>query len=147
MMRTKFVLLAFSFFLVLTVSTNAQHTDNVTIRIAVVDGSLNVKSVPKFLLSIAKRGEAHAEWKIATGFDGVAKLTLPPGDYFVRSMSALSFEGKSYTWEYSFKVTAGRTATVELSNDNAKVSADAAAPKRRVSEAAELFKTLRNGVV
>ena len=147
MMRTKFVLLALSFLLFLTSSTDAQDTDDVMIRVAVVDSSLNVRSVPKFLLSLAKHGEPHAQWKIATGFDGVAKLMLSPGDYVVRSASALSFDGKSYVWETSFKVTAGQKTSVELSNDNANASADTAAPKRRVSEAAELFKTLRNGVV
>ena len=146
-MRTKFVLLVFSFFLVLTGSTHAQEFANVTIKVAVVDGSLNVKSVPKFLLSVTKRGESHAEWKIATGFDGVAKLTLAPGDYVARSVNALSFEAKSYTWETSFKVAVGQSLSVELSNDNARASNDVSVPKRRVSEAAELFETLRNGVV
>ena len=146
-MRTKFVLLAFSFFLVLTGSTNAQESDNVNITVAVVDGSLNVKSVPKFLLSVTKRGESHAEWKVATGVDGVAKLTLAPGDYVARSVNALSFEAKSYTWETSFKVAEGQSVSLELSNDNAKTSTDVSVPKRRVSEAAELFAILRNGVV
>ena len=146
-MRTKFVLLALSFFLYLTVSTNAQDTDNVTIKVAIVDGSLNVKSVPKFLLSVTKHGEPHAVWKFATGFDGLAKLTLPPGDYAARSVTALSFEGKSYMWETTFRVTAGQSVSVDLSNDNASTSDNLSLPKRRVSEAAELFKTLRNGVV
>lgn len=147
MMRTNFVLLAFSLFLFFTASTKAQDTENVTINVAVVDGSLNVKSVPKFLLSVVERGETHAVWKVATGFDGVARLTLPPGDFVVRSAAALSFEGKSYVWESSFKVTAGQKTSLELSNDNAKTSRDAPVPKRRVSEAAELFKSLSNGVV
>ncbi|HYJ90155.1 MAG TPA: serine protease, partial [Pyrinomonadaceae bacterium] len=37
--------------------------------------------------------------------------------------------------------------TVELSNDNAMISANVTAQRRRVSEAGELFKTLRDGVV
>lgn len=146
MKRTNFVLLLFSFFLFFSNHIGAQQPQEVTIRVAVVDGALNVKSVPKFPLAVAKRGVGHAEWRVATGFDGTAKLMLTDGEYTVRSVNALAFEGKSYSWEQTFKV-AGQAVTVELSNDNAKSSADATPSKRRVSEAAELFKTLRNGVV
>ncbi|HEX6280537.1 MAG TPA: serine protease, partial [Pyrinomonadaceae bacterium] len=87
------------------------------------------------------------EWKVATGFDGIAMLTLPAGDYVVRSVDPLQFEGSEFSWSVEFKVIGDSVSVVELSNDNAAVTASAGPPKRRVSEAAELFKTLRNGVV
>lgn len=145
-MRTKFVLafLAISFAFI---SVQAQDVHNVTIKTAVVDKDLNVKSVPKFLLTVVKKDNTFAEWKAATGFDGVARLTLPAGDYVVRSSEPLQFGGSEYSWSVEMKVSADGVTVVELSNDNAKVAAGTGAPKRRVSEAAELFKTLRHGVV
>ena len=138
-MRTKFVP-AFLAILIAVFSVQAQDVSNVTLKVAVVDKDLNVKNVPKFLLTVAKKGNAFAEWKIATGFDGVAMMTLPAGEYVVRSNEALQFGGSEYTWDAAFSVSADAVTVVELSNDNAKVGAGSGAPKRRVSEAAELFK-------
>jgi S1-C subfamily serine protease len=124
---------------------NAQTGDNVTVRVAVVDAKLEVKNVPKFALAVTKKGDAGvAEHRVATDFDGAAKVRLPAGDYVVRSVSPLDFDGKSFAWEHAFTVRDDEVVLVELSNDNAKV---AAAGKRRVSETAEMFPTLRNGVV
>jgi len=145
-MRTKFVP-AFLAIFIAVFSVQAQDVHNVTLKVAVVDKDLNVKNVPKFLLTVAKKENAFAEWKIATGFDGVAMLTLPAGEYVVRSSEPLQFGGSEYRWDTAFSVSADAVTVVELSNDNAKVAAGSGAPKRRVSEAAELFKTLRNGVV
>ena len=77
----------------------------------------------------------------------MAALTLPAGEYVVRSTDPLRFGESEYSWSVNFKITEDAVTVVELSNDNAKVAAASSAPKRRVSEAAELFKTLRNGVV
>ncbi|HQU92165.1 MAG TPA: serine protease [Pyrinomonadaceae bacterium] len=145
-MRTKFVL-AFLAVFIAFISVSAQDVQNVTIKVAVVDKDLNVKNVPKFLLTVAKKDNAFAEWKVATGFDGVARLTLPSGEYVVTSKDALQFGESSYAWSVSFNITEDAVTVVELSNDNAKVAAGSSGPRRRVSEAAELFKTLRNGVV
>ncbi len=145
-MRTKFVL-AFLAISIGFISVQAQDVHNLTLKVAVVDKDLNVKSVPKFLLSVVKKDNAFAEWKVATGFDGVAMITLPAGEYVVRSSEPLRFGESEYRWETAFSVSADAVTVVELSNDNAKVTAGSNAPRRRVSEAAELFKTLRNGVV
>lgn len=146
MKRTQFVLAFLAIFLT-TFFVHAQDVHNVTIKTAVVDKALNVKGVPKFLLTVVNKDKSFAEWKTATGFDGVAALTLPAGDYVVRSTEPLNFGGSEYAWEVGFKVIGDSVTVVELSNDNAKVTAGVAPSRRRVSEAAELFKTLRNGVV
>lgn len=132
----------------------AQAAENVTLRVAVVDKDLNLKNVPKFALVVQKQNDpAFAEQKISTSFDGIATLTLPAGDYVARSEKSLDFEDKSFVWEQNFKVEDGKKTTVEFSNNNAKITAvatavtDSAAPRRRVSEEGELFKTLRDGVV
>lgn len=146
MRRTHFVL-AFLAIILTSLLSQAQDTHNVTIKTAVVDKDLNVRNVPKFLLTVASKDMSFAEWKTATGFDGVATLTLPAGEYVVRSTEPLRFEGSEFSWSVDLKVLADGVSFVELSNDNAKVLASVGPAKRRVSEAAELFKTLRNGVV
>ena len=148
MIRTQFVLL-FLLSLVLNTTLYSQATEKVTIRVAVVDGKLDLKNVPKFVLAVTKRGDAaFGEKRVSTDFDGVASMQLGTGEYSVRSISPLAFDGKSFAWEQAFTVKGGETAKIELSNDNAKIAAaEPQTGKRRISEAAELFPVLRNGVV
>lgn len=152
MSKTKSVLL-----LVVTVAlaaaAYAQSPNNVSVKVAIVDKALNLKNVPKFGLAVRKLDDTgFAERKVSTALDGTISLSLPPGDYVISSPNPLPFEDRSFRWEEPFKVDAGQSVTVELSNDNAKISAavpdlTASAPRRQMSAAAELFKTLRNGVV
>ena len=149
-MKTKFVLvLAVAIFCVS--AAYPQSRDNVSFKVAVVDKALNVKNVPKFVLIVRKASDsAFGERRVSTSFDGSATVTLPPGDYTVVSENSVTLEDKAFTWEHEFKVEAGKETSVELSNDNAKITrgvSDSSLPRRRVSETAELFKTLRDGVV
>jgi len=152
-------------FFALSITVFGQVKENVTIKVAVVDKNLNLKNVPKLALVVQKTDDAaFAERKISTSFEGAATLLLPAGKYTVRSETPLDFEGKNFAWQQSFAVEDGKNITVELSNDNAKISAAAVAadaapfsdspaaaaasiPRRRISEEGELFKTLRDGVV
>lgn len=148
----------FVFAFIFSVSVSAQTAqENVTLKVTIVDKNLNLKNVPKFTLIVQKPDDASfTERRVATSFEGTAALFLPAGNYIVRTETPLSFEEKSFAWEQSFKVEDGKTATVELSNDNAKITAapvagfsDSAPANnhRRISEEGELFKTLRDGVV
>ncbi|MEP7213481.1 MAG: serine protease [Acidobacteriota bacterium] len=149
MSKTNFVLLL----LVVASFANAarsQSVSNLNIRVTIVDQGLNLKNVPKYALDVRKANDASLPaQKVVTSFDGTATLLLPAGDYVVSSAEPVVLENRSFTWERPFKIEPGRDVTVELSNDNAIISASTApaAPRRRVSEAAELFKSLRNGVV
>lgn len=150
MSKTRSVLL-----LILTVAlaaaVAAQTQDNVMFRVALVDQELNLKPVPKYTLVIRKAdGPSSAEQKVSTSFEGVAGLPLPAGTYVVASAEPVNFAGKSFTWEKQFTVNAGETVEIDLSNDNAKVTAGAGAadaPRRHVSREGELFTMLRDGVV
>jgi Trypsin-like serine proteases, typically periplasmic, contain C-terminal PDZ domain len=152
MLKTKSVL-RLIFVIVLAGAVYPQSPDNVTFKITVVDKALNMKNVPKFVVVVRKRGDsAFSERRVSTALDGLATLLLSPGDYVAASANPLVFEDKTFAWEQPFKVESGKAVTVELSNDNAKIGAGvsdsaASAPRRRISEVAELFKTLRNGVV
>ena len=152
MSKTKSVLLMLAT-LAFSVTAFSQTTGNVTIKVALVDKDLNLKNVPKFSIVIRKAGDAgFGEKEIVTNFDGTVDVTLESGEYTAASKNPIVFENNSYTWQFAFSVAPGRNAAVELSSDNAQTTPFAAAavtkPSRRlVSEAAELFKTLRDGVV
>ena len=150
MSKTKCVLLLI-LAVVSAVAVRAQSADNVTFKVALVDKDLNLKPVPKFALSVRKAGDATPVQSVTTSFDGSAVLQLPAGEYLVNSSKPIDFENKSFSWEIRFKVEAGKTVNVELSNDNSTVvgysDSETAAPRRRVSQEGELFKTLRDGVV
>lgn len=150
MSKTKSVLLLFFAF---AFHAFAQSPDNVTVKVAIVDQALNLKNVPKLVLTVRKPNDpAFAERRVSTAFDGTAALSLPQGDYVVKSERPVVFENRSFTWEVPLTVATASGFTLELSNDNASivavpVNSNGQASPRRVSEAAELFPTLRNGVV
>lgn len=148
MLKTKFVLLL-TLAAVLSLPVHSQSSPNVVIKVTVVDDGLNLKSVPKFGLIVRPAGEpAGRDIKISTSTEGRADVFLSPGSYVVVSEKPLSFLSRSFKWEYAFSVENGRTSTIELSSDNAKI-ADTAGPAsgRDISRGGEMFKTLRDGVV
>lgn len=154
MSRTTQFVCSLAFMLVLCGFTDAQTTANIIFKVSVVDKNLNLKNVPKFPLVVRKTDDStFVEQRISTSVEGAANAALPTGSYTVSSEKPLEFEEKSFVWEHNFKVEAVKDSIVELSNDNAKITnltASVAAnnsPRRRITEEAELFKTLRDGVV
>lgn len=149
-MKTKFVLLLAVAFICVS-SANAQSRDNVSFKVALVDKGLNLKNVPKLGLLIRKENDtAFGERRISTSFDGSATIELPPGNYTVASENGTTLEDRTFHWEHKFAVETGKNTTIELSNNNAKITAAVSgsnSPRRRSNETAEMFKTLRNGVV
>lgn len=148
MLKTKFVLL-FAFATFLNLAVCAQSTGNAVFKVTVVDNSLNLKNVPKFSLSVKKAGDAaYQENKISTSAEGVATISLPPGSYEIASEKPLVFENRNFSWKQSFTVVPGKTVTIELSSDNAKIGEETTDTSTRdVSRGGEMFKTLRDGVV
>jgi S1-C subfamily serine protease len=144
--------------LLLVAAVAAQSASKVSVKVALVDRDLNVKPVPKQVLLVQKLGADGAPdasapaQELTTSFDGAATLALPPGSYRISAQKPVEFDGKSYQWATKFQLAEGQDAAVELSNDNATVSLlpsviAAATGRRRVTEEAELFKQLRDGVV
>jgi S1-C subfamily serine protease len=143
--------------LLLAVAASAQSASKVSVKVALVDRDLNVKPVPKQVLLVQRLGADGAPdpsapaQELTTSFDGTATLALAAGNYQLGARKPVEFDGKSYQWSAKFRVAEGQDTTVELSNDNATVTASASAPaapgRRRVTEEAELFKQLRDGVV
>jgi S1-C subfamily serine protease len=144
--------------LVAAATVAAQSASKVSVKVALVDRDLNVKPVPKQVLLVRKLGAdgvpdaSVPAQELTTSFDGAATLALAPGSYQISAQKPVEFDGKSYQWAAKFQLAEGQDASVELSNDNATVSLlpnviAAATGRRRVTEEAELFKQLRDGVV
>ena len=147
-MKTKFALLG-ALFAILATLISAQSTDNVSVKVTVVDSALNLKNVPKFALVIRKKGDpAFSNINLSTNADGQASASLPTGEYVLASERPLRFENRSYSWEERFTITTGKPVSVELSSDNAKIVDAAMSPSRRdISRGGEMFSSLRDGVV
>lgn len=87
-----------------------------------------MKPAPKFGL-VVRRTDASGQpdatatpLEVVTAFDGSASLTLAPGSYIIRSVKPLEFGEKRFEWAVAFKVEEGKDASIELSNDNAKIT-------------------------
>jgi len=122
-----------------------QNVAKLTIRAIVIDRDLNVKPVPKFVLSLQPVSVllVSATMRLSTGIDGAAEAQVPIATYRVRSEKPLTFEGRQYSWDVEAIVRAPNT-TIELSNDNAKISEG---PSSSVDDLTSVFKKHRNAVV
>ncbi len=121
----------------------------VHVHVILVDSELNQKPVP-FLNVVFFKGD-KTSFDVKTRLDGAAETTLPPGAYTVTTAKPVDFDGKRYSW--SLRVTlSGTEKTIDLTNENAKAEANAAAAPPRSSDASsgdltEQFKKLKNTVV
>ena len=123
-------------------------TAKLSLRAILVDKDLNQKPVPKLAFVLVPfEGPTGERVTGKTGFDGNAELRLVPGKYRLSTPDAVEFQGKRYSWEIEVTVSTPES-TIELSNDNAKVSEIAApAPGRKVDELTTLFQKYQNAVV
>jgi len=87
----------------------------------IVSDDLSIKPVPKWRFLISGDSDVGATVDVVTGFDGKASVVLPKGHYLIRSEQVLEFENELLSWESDFTVNSGKTVSLELSNDNARV--------------------------
>jgi len=121
----------------------------IKIQVVLIDRDLNLKPVPKLALSLrglSETGEGE-EIMLKTGLDGRAEVDIPPGRYQLSTPQPVEFQGKRYTWELELALSKPEE-TLELTNDNAKVSgATPEEPSRKTDELTIQFKRLQNSVV
>ena len=129
------------------VSVGASTAVPLRIRVILVDAQLNQKPVPRLELTVRSADDATPGFTVRTSFDGDAEVNVPPGTYEVRSMTAVPFEGREFSWTQS--VVVDGPSTLELSNDNAASSASPTLtrPTRVVDELTTLFSRLKNSIV
>lgn len=123
-------------------------TAKLKVRAILIDKDLNQKPVPKLTFVLAPfDGPVGDTTTGKTGFDGNGELQLAPGKYRLSTPEPVEFQGKKYSWEVDVVVSLPESS-VELSNDNAKVTAGvASAPTRKVDELTTLFQKYQNAVV
>src|SRR5712691_12058443 len=138
MIKLSFLLI----FLVCLASTAWSQADSARLRVraVLVDKDLNQKPVPKLAFVLARfEGPVGESMAGKTGFDGNSELQLAPGKYRLSTPESVEFQGRKYSWDLEITVSAPES-TIELSNDNAKVSeAATTAPSRKVDELTTLF--------
>jgi uncharacterized protein DUF4410 len=107
----------------------------VIVRAILVDKDLAQKPAPHLTITFTPgEGSADEPTGVKTGFDGSAETQLKPGKYRLTTPQALDFQGHHYVWELELAIS-GPSYTVELSNDNAKVTESTpGAPVRKIDE-------------
>ncbi len=118
------------------------------IQVVLIDRDLNQKPVPKFALTLRRLAQTSSEQIVLkTGLDGIAETELPPGRYQLSTPQPVEFQAKRYAWDLEITLSQAEQ-TVELTNDNAKVSeATPEQPSRKTDELTVQFKRLQNSVV
>src|SRR5229473_2971558 len=127
--------------------SQAERT-KVVIRAILVDKDLVQKPAPRLTITFTPgEGSPDEPTGVKTGFDGSAETQLKPGKYRLTTPQGLDFQGHHYVWELELAIS-GPSYTVELSNDNAKVTESAVQPPtRKTDELTTLFQHLQNSVV
>src|SRR2546422_72666 len=124
------------------------ESTKVVIRAILVDKDLVQKPAPRLAITFTPgEGVPGEPTTVKTGFDGVAETQLSLGKYRLTTPQGLDFQGHHYVWELELAIS-GPSYTVELSNDNAKVTESApGAPVRKLDELTTLFQKYQNSVV
>src|SRR3989454_2132630 len=123
------------------------ESTKVVIRAILVDKDLVQKPAPRLAITFTPgEGVPGEPTTVKTGFDGVAETQLSLGKYRLTTPQGLDFQGHHYVWELELAIS-GPSYTVELSNDNAKVTDSApSAPVRKIDELTTLFQKYQNSV-
>jgi len=116
----------------------------VKIRAALFDRDLNLKPVPRLVISLTPK-PSGPPLTAQTSLDGVAEIELPPGAYQLTTDKPAELFGKQYLWDLAITISKPEQV-IELSNDNAKVTDSSAARGAHVDELAEQFKRVRGSV-
>lgn len=135
-------------FVVLPLAAQVQLV-RLTVHAVLVDKDLNQKPVPKLTVVLTRLDVSPVqESRVKTGFDGKAEAKLAPGKYRLSTPEPVDFQGKRFKWEVDIAVSDSEQ-TIELSNDNAVVSAESAGPSSvaATGDLTGLFDRLKNSVV
>ncbi len=130
------------------VTTDEASAPSGTLQLTVmlVAADLSLKPVPKRTFVIVDSAGSTEKKQLTTGFDGRARLSLPPGNYLLRTVESLDFESRTITWEVPFSIQAGDETVLELSNDNATIADGLPAPATIEGNESQLYRRFRDSV-
>jgi hypothetical protein len=120
------VFLAIAFFTPRPVLAQAQSV--LHIKIVLADADRKTTPVPNHALLISDNPATSAPRLVRTAVDGTADVRLRPGNYTIESDRPVTFHGKAYQWTQTLDIVAGRDSVLQLTADNAEVTAGTAEP-------------------
>lgn len=109
-------------------ATASQAASVLHIKVVLVDADRNLTPVPRHALLISDNPASAPPRLILTAVDGTADVRLRPGNYTIESDRPVTFHGKAYEWRQTVDVVAGRDSILDLTAENAEVSAAASTP-------------------
>jgi S1-C subfamily serine protease len=125
----------------------ASEQVTIKLRVALYDRELNLKPVPHLTIKLIPLNSSEAAPAIVqTTLDGLAEAELPAGKYHLLTEKPVELFEKLYIWDYEINLTKP-VNTIELSNDNAKVTPVAGGRDARVDELAYQYKSAKGSVV
>ncbi len=106
----------------------AQTTGVLLVRVTLADEAGQATPIRRHALLVSDNPASRPPWRVVTGPDGTAKLTLPPANYTVESEAALVAGGKAFEWRQVVDIVAGRDTELELTTANAEIVTAEASP-------------------
>jgi S1-C subfamily serine protease len=141
--------IAFVWFAFLCQPLHSQtRMSKVSVRVILLDKDLNQKSVPHLSIVLtpdaANSGNSR---QMKTDFTGTAEMRVPPGKYRLSTPDGVDFQAHHYEWEMEVDV-ADSVETVDLSNDNARITRSALVDSsRKAADLTVMFQKYQNSVV
>jgi S1-C subfamily serine protease len=130
---------------IMTAVAPAQVT--VKVRAALYDRDLNVKPVPHLTIKLTPLDSPSAPpIVLKTSLDGLTEEQIPSGKYHLVTEKPVELFDKSHTWDFEVALTKPIN-TIELSNDNARITPLAGDRAVKVDELAAQYKRVKEGEV
>lgn len=133
-------------FLANIVVVRTQAPPTLRVRVFLVDSDLNVKPVPRHVLTLRRESVGEPAIHLTTDLKGRADAAPEPGTYILESSQAVDFQGRSYRWKQNVTVKAGESQTIDLSVDTAVVEV-VGQPGKATADLPALFKAWQGSVV
>jgi hypothetical protein len=112
-----------------------------SLSVAVVD-ELVAKPVPLTDFRLTRQSGDPFDQTARTDEQGTLVIELRPGEYRIESVRPTRFRGRSLSWAKSFKVEAGQTLALKLTDGDATEAAAG-----RISEEGMIYQKIKKGIV
>src|SRR3984957_11161868 len=125
-----------------------QQISKVRVRAILVDKDLNQKPVPHLTIVLASdSGDPEMSLEVKTDFGGNAEFQAPPGKNQMTTPEGVDFQGRHFAWKTEIDVSEV-SVSVDLSNDNAQITAPISAePARKLDDLTLMFQKYQKSVV
>jgi hypothetical protein len=102
---------------------SAQELPVLHLKVSVLAADQQLMPVARHALLISANPSTAPPRRVVTSPEGIAQVSLRPGNYTVESDHPFILDGRTYEWIQILDIVAGRDATLELTAANATVGA------------------------